>query len=170
MRELQKEKCELRLGKHRWKEMEKFRVPRKLKKKLKKTIWLYPSDKKGNSLMAWPTRSQKDYTALRKGVVKDIMAGSTKATRKKEKEMLARPIEVKDEELRTFVDEVFAEEYRNSSFNTLIEAKKNSKAIVAYYNFINAYYLIQKGEDAYGNVCCMAVDHAKQLLKLKGKK
>ena len=145
--------------------MKTFRLPRKTKKKLKKTIWLYPADQKGNSLMASPRRSQKDYDAVKQVIAKDIIADSTKATRKKEKEMLARPIEVSDEELRIFVDDIFAKEYRNSSYNALIDAKKTPKAIAAYYNFINAYHLLKQGEDSYSNICCMSVDRAKELLK-----
>jgi len=145
--------------------MQVFRLPRKIKKKLKGTIWLYPADEKGNSLMAWPTRTQKDYDAVRQGVVRDLMADSTKVTRKKENEILAHPIEVSDEELRKFVDDIFAKEYRNSSYNTLIKAKNTTKAIEAYYNFINAYNLVQQGDDSYGNVCCMSVDYANKLLK-----
>ncbi len=57
--------------------MKAFRLPRKTKKKLKGTIWLYPADERGNSLMAWPTRLQKEYDAVKKGIVRDIMEGST---------------------------------------------------------------------------------------------
>jgi len=147
--------------------MKAFRLPRKVKKKLKKTIWLYPADEKGNSLMAWPTRSQKDYNAVIQGVVRDIMAGSTKASRKKEKAKLDKATEVSDEELRTFVDDIFAKEYRNSSYLTLIKAKNNPKAIVAYYNFINAYNLMKQGEGSYSNTCCLLVDYARDLLRRK---
>jgi hypothetical protein len=62
------------------------------------------------------------------------------------------------------VDEIFALRFRNASFNTLLQAKKNPKAVVAYYNFVNAYKL-SKTEDGYGNVCCLAVDKAKELLR-----
>jgi len=147
--------------------MKKFRLPRKTKKKLKGTIWLYPADEKGNSLMAWPTRLQKDYDAVKKGIVRDIMAGSTKATRKKEKAILDKAIEVSDGQLKIFVDKIFAKEYRNSSYHTLIKAKNSSKAVVAYYNFINAYNLAEKGEGSYSNICCMSVDLARDLLKRK---
>ncbi len=145
--------------------MKPFRLPRKAKKKLKKTIWLYPADEKGNFLMAWPTRSQKDFDAIKQGLVRDIMADSTKATRKKEKAKLDKIIKVPNEQLRIFVDKIFSKEYRNSSYFILIKAKNNPKAIVAYYNFVNAYHLVEKGEDSYGNICCMAVDSAKMLLK-----
>ncbi len=147
--------------------MKTFKLPRKIKKKLKKTIWLYPADEKGSSLMAWPTRLPKDYDAVKKGIVRDIMAGSTKATRKKEKEMLDKAVEVSDDQLRVFVDKIFAKEYRNPSYRTLLKAKNNPKAVVAYYNFINAYYLAEKGEDSYSNICCLSVDLAKNLLKKK---
>ncbi len=145
-----------------------FRLPRKIKKKLKKTLWLYPADEKGNSLKASPRRSQKDYDALKQGIVRDIMAGSTKATRKKEKEMLAKPIEVSDDELKVMVADVFDKEYRTPSFLLLKKAKGKSRTVVAYYNFINAYNLVQQGHDSYDNVCCMAIDYARDLLKRKG--
>ena len=38
--------------------MKKFRLPRKIKKKLY-GLWLYPKDEKGNSLMAHPKTSQE---------------------------------------------------------------------------------------------------------------
>ena len=50
----------------------KFRLPRKIKRELKKGLWLYPADEKGNSLMAWPTRYEKDYLAYKEGIVRDI--------------------------------------------------------------------------------------------------
>ncbi len=125
--------------------MKPFRLPRKTKKKLKGTIWLYPADEKGSSLMAWLTQLQKDYDAVKKGIVRDIMAGSTKALRKKEK-ALDKAIEIPDEQLRVFVNKVFAKEYRDLSYRTLLKAKNNPRAIVAYYNFINAYYLAEKGD------------------------
>lgn len=59
---------------------------------------------------------------------------------------------------------------RTSSYNILIAAKNNPKAIIAYYNFLNAYQLIEKGDDSYGNICCMAIDFAGDLLKKKRKK
>ena len=44
-----------------------FRLPRKVKKKLKKGFWLYLPDEVGSSLQANPTKSQEDYTALKQG-------------------------------------------------------------------------------------------------------
>jgi hypothetical protein len=147
------------------KKTKSFRLPRKTKKKLRKRIWLYPPDEKGNSVMAWPSSDQKDYNAVKQGIVKDIMADSTKAKRKEEKKMLDKPIEVPDEKLKTFIDEIFAKEYRNFAFRTLVEAKNTPRAKVAYFNFINAYRMVENGKDSFSNICCMSVDYARDLLK-----
>lgn len=147
-----------------------FRLPRKIKKKLQKTIWLYPPDKNGNSLMAWPNHDQKDYNAVKQGIAKYIMADSTKAKRKEEKKLLDQPIEVSNDELKIYIDEIFAKEYRNFAFRTLVEAKNTPQAKVAYFNFINAYRMVESGKDSYGNICCMTVDYARDLLKTRNKK
>ncbi|MEO0551694.1 MAG: hypothetical protein AAF149_00750 [Bacteroidota bacterium] len=52
---------------------EKFRLPRKEKKSLRRGFWLYPSDDKGNSLMASPRRCQKDYDAMKEGILRNLM-------------------------------------------------------------------------------------------------
>lgn len=52
--------------------MKKFRLPRKEKKSLKRGLWLYPADKKGNSIMAHPKRTQEDYDAMKKGVLRNL--------------------------------------------------------------------------------------------------
>ena len=57
------------------------------------------------------------------------------------------------------------EDFRVSAYNTLIEAKDNSKAVGAYFNFINAYNLMEKGDSSFGNTCCLAVDLAEKQLK-----
>ena len=146
--------------------MEKFRLPRKIKKQLEKQMWLYPPDDKGDSLLARPNNSQKDYTAIVQGVVKSLMdSKNAKAKRKASKEKLDKEIMVTDEELKNFVDEIFGEKHRKSSYNKLIMAKSNHRATIAYYNFVNAYNLYKNGEESYGNTCCMAVDWAKELLK-----
>jgi len=144
-----------------------FRLPRKTKKKLQKTIWLYPPDKKGNSLVAWPCHDQKDYNAVKQGIAKDIMADSTKAKRKEEKKLLDQPIEVSNDELKIYIDEIFAKEYRNFAFRTLVEAKNTPRAKVAYCNFINAYRMVETGKDSYGNICYLSMDKARDLLKDK---
>ncbi|MDC1265475.1 hypothetical protein N8009_01635 [Flavobacteriaceae bacterium] len=59
------------------------------------------------------------------------------------------------------------EDFRVSAYNTLIEAKDNPKAVGAYFNFINAYNLMEKGDSSFGNTCCLAVDLAeKQITSL----
>lgn len=144
--------------------MDKFRLPRKIKKSLKKTMWLYPPDEKGNSRMAWPTKSQKDYTAIKEGILRKF-PDSTKAERKQFTAELDKEIFVDDKVLKAYVDDILREDLRSSSYRTLIEAKNNPKAVKAYFNFVNAYQLFKKGKDSYGNICCLAIDSAEALLK-----
>lgn len=146
--------------------MNKFRLPRKVKKALKGNLWLYPADEKGNSLMAHPTRSQEDYDALKKGIVRNLIdQKNAKAKRKAFREKLDKENIVPDDELKRYVNHIIREDLRASSYKTLITAKNNPKAVIAYYNFVNAYQLYQDGEDSYGNICCMAIDKAKKLLR-----
>lgn len=144
--------------------MTKFRVPRKIKKKLKKTIWLYPSDNKGNSLMAFPTRNQKDYTAFRQGLVKSILEKDNKEERKKRRQELDKAIEISDTTLQEYVNDYFAEQYRVVSFYILREAKRSPKARIAYYNFVNEYQLSKK-ENKDSSILGLIVDHAEKLLR-----
>jgi len=148
--------------------MEKVRLPRKTKKALQKTMWLYPSDEKGNSLMAWPTESQKDYFAAKKGIAKKF-PNRSKAERKKFIAELDKEVFVDNKVLKTYVDNIIREDLRNSSYNTLIEARNCPKAVKAYFNFVNAYQIFEKGKGSYGNICCLAIDSAKELLKPKKK-
>jgi hypothetical protein len=150
--------------------MEKYRIPRKIKKKFKGNIWLYPADEKGNSLVASPKRSQEDYNAVKNGIAKPMVDFKRiKENRAAYKEKMDAEIFVDDSDLKNYVDEIFAEQYRFSSYNTLIRAKNNPKAIITYYNFINAYNLYKNGEESFGNICCASVDYAKDLLKKKRK-
>lgn len=144
--------------------MDKFRLPRKTKKSLKKTMWLYPPDEKGNSLMAWPTETQEDFTAAKDGIARKF-PDSTKAERKRFNAELDKEIFVEDEVLKTYINVIIREDLRNSSYMTLIEAKNKPIAVKAYFNFVNAYHFYEQGEDSYGNICCMAIDDAKYLLK-----
>lgn len=132
-------------------------------------MWLYPPDKKGNSLMAWPSKSQKDYTAVKEGITKKF-PDSTKAERKKFRDKLDQEIFVDDHVLKKYVDDIIREDLRNSSYKILIEAKTNPIAVKAYFNFVNAYQLFEKGDESYGNICCLAIDSAIELLKPKKKK
>jgi len=54
---------------------------------------------------------------------------------------------------------------RRSSYETLLAAKKHPKAVVAYYQFINAYLLSEEVGGDHGNICCMAIDRARELLR-----
>lgn len=151
--------------------MKRFRLPRKIKKSLKGNLWLYPTDEKGNSLMAFPTKSQEDYTALKKGIVRNLIdPKNSKARRKAFRKKLDKETIVSDEELKRYVDDIIREDLRTSSYNTLIAAKNNPKAIIAYYNFVNAYQLYERGDESYGNICCLSLDKAEELLKKQKKK
>jgi len=151
--------------------MKRFRLPRKIKKSLQRNLWLYPADEKGNSLMAIPTKYQDDYTALKKQIVRNLIdPKNAKARRKAFREKLDKETFVSDEKLKRYVDHIFREDLRTSSYNTLISAKNNPKAIIAYYNFVNAYQLYERGDDSYGNICCLSLDKADELLKKRKNK
>ena len=64
--------------------MNKFRLPRKIKKSLKGYLWLYPPDEKESRLMAFPYRYQEDYNNVKLGIVKDIMNDAESKQRRKE--------------------------------------------------------------------------------------
>ena len=150
--------------------MKKFRLPRKIKKKLK-GLYLYPADEKGGSLAAWPKRSQEDYDALKKGIVRNLNdKKNSKAKRKEYREKMFAPIEISDKKLKEAVDYIFAEEYKETSYKTLLKAKEHPVAIESYYAFVNAYNLVLNGESSYGNVCCMTIDSAESEMKVPYKK
>jgi len=119
--------------------------------------------------MARPANSQEDYTAVKKGIVRKFPF-RTKAERKKFIDELDKEIFVDDHVLKTYIDDIIREDLRNSSYNALIEAKNNPKAVKAYFNFVNAYQLYEKGNDSYGNICRLAIDSALEILKPKKKK
>lgn len=145
--------------------MKKFRLPRKIKKSLKKTLWLYPADSKGNSKMAFPRKYQQDFNALKQGIVRDIMQRRNREARRERQRNLDKEVIVSDDILRSYVDNIIRKDLRTSFYSTLLKAKNNPNAIVAYYNFVNAYQLVEQGEDSYGNICCFAFDRAIKLLK-----
>ena len=47
----------------------KFRLPRKIKKKLKNDLFSYPKSEKDTYLIAWPYRLEEDYVAYKKGLL-----------------------------------------------------------------------------------------------------
>jgi len=116
--------------------------------------------------MAWPTKDQDDYNALKQCVVQDIRRKKRNKTERKEYwRILNQEVEVSDERLKNYIGDIIRKDLQKTSFNILIEAKKSKKAISAYYNFINAYRLFKEGQDSYGNICCLAIDNARELLK-----
>jgi hypothetical protein len=146
--------------------MKKFRLPRKEKKSLKRGFWLYPPDEKGNSLMALPTRKQKDYDALKKGVLRNLFDPKRlKEGAKKQAAKIDPEIYIPDDQLKDYVDDIFREDLRSDALRTFIRAKNSETASKAYFNFVNAYNLYKEGNDSYSNICCLALDRAESLLR-----
>ena len=50
----------------------KFRLPRKIKKKLKNDLFSYPNSEKDTYLIAWPYRLEEDYVAYKKGLLRGL--------------------------------------------------------------------------------------------------
>ena len=48
----------------------KFRLPRKLKKKLKNNLFSYPKSDRNTYLIAWPYKYEEDYIAYKKRIFK----------------------------------------------------------------------------------------------------
>ena len=51
---------------------QKFRLPRKLKKKLKNNLFRYPKSDRNTYLIAWPYKYEEDYIAYKKGLLRSI--------------------------------------------------------------------------------------------------
>lgn len=150
--------------------MNKFKLPRKIKKQLKNSFLLYPEDHKGNSQMAFPWKSQEDYSALKNGLLRSLFEDKAIELRNKEyNEKLDTEAFIADEQLKIYVDEIFSKEHRNQSYNILIRAKKNPNSVRAYFNFIQAYHLYKAGNETMANICCLTIDLAEDLLLQKRK-
>lgn len=94
--------------------MKKFRLPRKTKKQLRKGLWFYPMDEKKCSLMASPFRSQKDYDAYKRGELRNL--GGNYKSRQRQLEFRSKidgKITVSDKDLKDYVNDIMAEEFRN---------------------------------------------------------
>ena len=50
----------------------KFRLPRKLKKKLKNNLFSYPKSDRNTYLIAWPYKYEKDYMDYKNGLLRSI--------------------------------------------------------------------------------------------------
>ena len=51
----------------------KFRLPRKLKKKLKNNLFSYPKSDRNTYLIAWPYKYEKDYMDYKKGFLRSLI-------------------------------------------------------------------------------------------------
>ncbi|WP_373056718.1 hypothetical protein [Zunongwangia sp. H14] len=146
--------------------MARFRIPRKLKKELKKGFWFYAPDENGSSLYASPARDIDDFKAYKKGMLSNLIDKHGSRQRLLEfRRKINKVTFVPDQELKRYVDDIMRKDLRNASYQILLEAKKHPRAVIAYYQFINSYQLVEQGEDSYGNICCMAIDRAKELLR-----
>ncbi len=56
----------------------KFRLPRKIKKKLKSDLFTYPKSERNTYLIAWPYKYEKDYVAYKKGLLRGLKEVSRK--------------------------------------------------------------------------------------------
>jgi hypothetical protein len=146
--------------------MKQFRLPRKEKKSLKRGFWLYPADEKGNSLMALPNRIQEDYEAMQIGVLRNLLDPKRlKEGAKKQAAKINPAIFIPDDLLKEYIIDIFRKDLRSGALRTFLRAKNSETAVKAYFNFVNAYNLYKEGNDAYSNICCMALDRAEALLR-----
>ncbi|WP_203293581.1 hypothetical protein [Luteirhabdus pelagi] len=146
--------------------MKKLKIPRKLKKRLKKGIWFHQPEEDGGAYIAFPYKDAEDFKAYKENRLRNVLdKHNTRTRRQAFRKKLNAPVEVSDETLRQYVDDMLRKDIRRSSYELLIKAKNNNQAVIAYYNFVNAYQLTKKGEDSYGNICCASLDVAKRLLK-----
>ena len=142
--------------------MKKFRIPRKVKKKLKNRWLFFPKQPNGNSQMAFPCKRQDHYDAYKQGILSDMFAYTKEEKKQKKIEWDKKyntPIEITDEELITAINNVFAEEYRSFALRILRQAKHHNIAKKDYYNFVNAYKL----DDT--TTACLSLDGAEDNLR-----
>ena len=59
-------------------EKKKFRLPRKIKKKLKKDFFIYTKSERDSYLVAWPYKYEEDYIAYKKGLLRGLKEESKK--------------------------------------------------------------------------------------------
>ena len=137
--------------------MKKFRLPRKIKKKLKSKWLFYPSKEDGSSQMAFPCRHQEHYDAYKKGILSEMFSYTKEEAKQRAIEWDRKyntQIEISDEELEIAVNDIFAEEYRKWALRILRQAKGHSVAFKDYYNFVNAYKLDDSA------TACLSADSA----------
>jgi hypothetical protein len=56
----------------------KFRLPRKIKKKLKSDLFTYPKSERNTYIIAWQYKYEKDYVAYKKGLLRGLKEESRK--------------------------------------------------------------------------------------------
>jgi len=142
--------------------MKKFRLPRKIKKKLKHKWLFFPSKKDGSSQMAFPLKYQEHYDAYKSGILTDLFSYTKEEAKQRAIEWDKKyntPIEISDEELVIAVDEIFAEEYKKWALRILRLSKDHNIAVKDYYNFVNAYKL---GDST---TACLSTDSAEDNLR-----
>ncbi len=146
--------------------MKKFRIPRKIKKKLS-GIYFYPKDEKNCKQLASPKTCQEDYTAHKQNIVGKCFS----RTKSEAKEASLQweidyhtPIEMSDIELKLAIDDIFAEEFREQAFNIFSRSKNHMVAKKDYYTFVNAYNMTKNGNDK-SIICCMSLDSAENDLQ-----
>ena len=69
-------------------EKKKFRLPRKIKKKLKKDFFTYPKSERDTYLVAWPYKYEEDYIAYKKGLLRGLKEESKKYRDERKKDNL----------------------------------------------------------------------------------
>jgi hypothetical protein len=147
----------------------KFRIPRKEKKKLKKRHFFYPPEKDGSILHAQPHDNQEEYDLYKSGELNEPFTVTKKEAKLRQEEFrkkFHKPVDdVPESKIIIAVGEIFNENHRFSAITTLLRARFIEDTKVDFYTFMNAYNLTKSGEGDYGNICCMAVDSAKEKLK-----
>lgn len=131
----------------------KFRLPRKIKKILKKEHLFHPPAADKSRMMASPTQSQQDYNGFKRGLLSPLFSTTKKEQKSMQEEFrlsYCQPIEIDNELLKKMVIDVFAEQFREKALSMLLKAKSNPSKIKHYHIFINAYNL---GENAISAMC-----------------
>lgn len=139
-----------------------FRVPRKVKKKLKGKILVYSKKtKEGGSVMAFPLRKEEDYNAYKQGLLEPIVPFTKKSLVERIKKYVEKyhtEVILSDEELKLAVNTVFKEEYRSRSLFLLEQALRQGHE-KEYFTFVNCYL-----KDSNYNICCMVIDKLEELM------
>lgn len=116
--------------------------------------------------MAQPTKVQEDYNAWKSGVLRNFLdRKKSSESSKKMFEILNAEVSITGKELKEYIDDIFGEDIRSMAYRTFTRAKESKSAIKSYYQFINAYQMYKEGDDSYGNICCLTLDSAEELLR-----